>query len=373
VTGFRQFNLKEDILLGIEAMRFETPTPIQEKVIPAIMSGRDVMATAQTGTGKTAAFVLPVLNHLLIKGADMGSIAALIIVPTRELALQIDQQLEGFSYFLNVSFISVYGGGDSLGWDKQKSALTAGVEIVTATPGRLLSHINLGYIDFSDLDFLILDEVDRMLDMGFYDDIMKIVDILPSERQNLMFSATIPPNIRKLAGKILVNPVFIDIEGSKPADNAVQAVYFLREEQKLGKIMEIFTGKDITGSIVFASSKLKVKKIASELKQKGMNVRAIHSDLEQREREEVMRDFRNRKIQILVATDVISRGIDVAGLDLIINFDVPADPEDYIHRVGRTARAHSSGVALTFVSPREKRDLYKIERFLGSTIYKIPD
>ena len=373
MTAFDQFKLREEIIQGIDSMGYENPTPVQIMAIPAIIEGRDVMGCAQTGTGKTAAFILPVLNHLLVKNADISKISTLIIVPTRELALQIDQQLEGFSYFMNVSFISVYGGGDSGTWEQQKTALTTGAEIVIATPGRLLSHLNLGYVDFSHLDFLILDEADRMLDMGFFDDIIKIVDFLPKKRQNLMFSATMPPRIRKLAKDILANPFHVDIAVSKPAEGAVQGVYLLKEDQKLNKVLELFKGKDISGAIIFASSKIRVKEIYKELRALKLNVSAIHSDLEQQEREQVMRDFKNRKIQIMVATDIISRGIDVEGLDLIINFDVPRDPEDYIHRVGRTARAHKSGVALTFVTPREEKDLKKIERFLGNTIYKIPN
>ncbi len=373
MTGFDQFNLREDVIQGIDAMRYQNPTPIQIQAIPAIMEGRDIMGCAQTGTGKTAAYILPVLNHLLSKKSDISKISTLIIVPTRELALQIDQQLEGFSYFLNISFISVYGGGDSGSWEQQKTALTTGVEIVIATPGRLMSHLNLGYVDFTNLDFLILDEADRMLDMGFFDDIVKILDFLPLKRQNLMFSATMPPKIKKLARDILVNPLHINIAASKPAEGVIQAVYMLKENQKLDKISKLFTGKDISGAIIFASSKIRVKEITGKLKGLDLNVKAIHSDLEQKERETVMRDFKNRKIQILVATDIISRGIDVEGLDLVINYDVPRDPEDYIHRVGRTARAHKSGVAITFVTPRDTRDLQKIERFLGNTIYKIPD
>ena len=360
-------------MLGIDAMRYSEPTPVQIQAIPVIMQGKDVMACAQTGTGKTAAYIIPILDRLLIKNADISTISTLIIVPTRELALQISQQLEGFSYFINISFIAVYGGGDSGTWEQQKTALTSGAEIVIATPGRLLSHLNLGYINFSHLDFLILDEADRMLDMGFFDDIIKIIEVLPKKRQNLMFSATMPPRIRKLAKDILKSPVHIDIEVSRPADGAVQGVYLLQEDKKLEKVCELFKGKDISGAIIFSSSKIRVKEIAMKLKALKLNVTAIHSDLEQQERELVMRDFRNRKTQILVATDIVSRGIDIEDLELIINFDVPRDPEDYIHRIGRTARANKSGVALTFVTPREERNLKKIESFLGYEIYKIPD
>ena len=358
---------------GIEAMRFNEPTPVQIKAIPCIMEGNDVMACAQTGTGKTAAYILPLLNHLLGKSEEDKKISALIIVPTRELALQIDQQLEGFSYFINVNFISVYGGGDSLTWEQQKTALVSGVDIVIATPGRFTSHINLGYVDLSGLDFLILDEADRMLDMGFYDDIIKIIESMPKKRQNLMFSATMPARIKKLARDILVKPVHIDIEVAKPVDSALQAVYMLSEDQKLLKIMDLFQDKEVNSAIIFAASKIRVKEIAIKLKALNLNVAAIHSDLEQKEREIVMRDFRNHKTRILVATDIVARGIDIEDLELIINYDVPRDPEDYIHRIGRTARANKSGVALTFVSPRDEKDIKKIEHFLGYKIYKIPE
>ena len=372
VSEFGQFNFRDEVFQGIDAMGYDKPTPIQIQAIPAIMEGRDVLGCAQTGTGKTAAFLLPILNRLCDKDVDGHKIYTMIIVPTRELAMQIDQQLEGFGYFMNLSFISVYGGGDSSGWEQQKTALVMGAEIVIATPGRLLSHLALGYVDLSHLEYLILDEADRMLDMGFYDDIMTIIKLMPKKRQTLLFSATMPPRMRTLAKTILNNPLQIDIASSKPAEGAIQGVYMLEEQEKLNKIVELFSKDDVSGAIIFASSKLRVKEINSALKKLKLTVGAIHSDLEQKEREQVMRDFKNKKLQILVATDIISRGIDVVDLDLIINYDVPRDPEDYIHRIGRTARAEKSGVALTFVSKKDIPNLKKIERFLGNPIFKIP-
>jgi superfamily II DNA/RNA helicase len=268
--------------------------------------------------------------------------------------------------------VAVYGGNDSQAWDVQRRGLQKGADVVIATPGRLLSHINLYDIDFSHVKYFILDEADRMLDMGFYDDIMTIIKLMPKKRQTLLFSATMPPRIRTMAKTILHQPLQIDIATSKPADGAIQGVYMLEEQQKLDKIVELFSKDDISGAIIFASSKIRVKEINSALKKLKLNVAAIHSDLDQKEREQVMRDFKNRKLQILVATDIISRGIDVVDLDLIINYDVPRDPEDYIHRIGRTARAEKSGVALTFVSRKDAPNLKKIERFLGNPIFKIP-
>ncbi len=372
VSEFLQFNFRDEVYQGIDAMGYDKPTPIQVQAIPAIMEGKDVLGCAQTGTGKTAAFLLPILNRLCDKNVDGKKIYTMIIVPTRELAMQIDQQLEGFGYFMNLSFISVYGGGDSSGWEQQKTALVMGAEIVIATPGRLLSHLALGYVDLSHLEYLILDEADRMLDMGFYDDIMTIIKLMPKKRQTLLFSATMPPRMRTLAKSILNNPLQIDIATSKPVDGAIQGVYMLEEQEKLNKIVELFSKDDVSGAIIFASSKIRVKEINTALKKLKLTVGAIHSDLEQKEREQVMRDFKNKKLQILVATDIISRGIDVVDLDLIINYDVPRDPEDYIHRIGRTARAEKSGVALTFVNKKDMPNLKKIERFLGKPIFRIP-
>jgi len=368
---FREFGFKEEIYEGLDVMRFEKATPIQEQAIPVMMSGDDLIACAQTGTGKTAAYLLPVLNEMLEKKPE--GVTTLILVPTRELAIQIDQQIEGFSYFLPVSSIAVYGGNDAGLWDQQKYALVLGADMIVATPGRLIQHISMGYVNLSSLKHLILDEADRMLDMGFYDDIMQIVGALPTIRQTLLFSATMPPKIRELAKNILINPKEINIALSKPAEGVLQAAYLVYDMQKIPLINSLLEGKeDLTSIIIFSSTKLKVKEIYSTLKNKGYNVATIHSDLEQSEREAVMLDFRNRKIKILVATDIIARGIDVEGIDLIINFDVPRDAEDYVHRVGRTARAQSTGVALTFINDKEQYNFSMIEKLIEKEIFKIP-
>lgn len=370
--NFTSFNLHPNILEGIQSMGFENPTPIQEQAIPVILEGKDLIACAQTGTGKTAAFVLPILSINANQAANHNRVNTLIIVPTRELALQIDQQVEGFAYFSPIGSIAVYGGNDGSNWDRQRAALESGSELVIATPGRLIQHIQMGYVKLDTIEHLILDEADRMLDMGFYDDIMSIIKLLPKKRQTLMFSATMPPKIRQLAKTILHNPVEISLAVSKPADNILQAVYMVENEQKLELLNSLLSGKEYVQSVlVFASTKSEVKNIERKLVNSGISAKAIHSDLEQRERENVLREFRNRKIQILVATDIISRGIDIEDIDLVVNYDVPMDPEDYVHRIGRTARAQSDGVAITFVSKKQKVQFDKIEKFLNTSIFKI--
>ncbi len=370
--NFNNFNLHPDILEGINSMGFENPTPIQEQAIPVILEGKDLIACAQTGTGKTGAFVLPILSINANKTSNHSKISTLVIVPTRELALQIDQQIEGFAYFSPIGSIAVYGGNDGANWDRQRAALESGADLVIATPGRLIQHIQMGYVKLDTVEHLILDEADRMLDMGFYDDIMSIIKLIPKKRQTLMFSATMPQNIRKLAKTILHNPVEISLSVSKPAENILQAVYMLENDQKLELLDSLVKEKDYVQSVlVFASTKSEVKSIERKLIQSNIRAKAIHSDLEQREREEVLREFKNRKIQILVATDIISRGIDIEDIDLVVNYDVPNDPEDYVHRIGRTARAQSDGVAITFVNKKQKVLFDKIEKFLGTTIFKI--
>ena len=370
---FRDFNFHKDILEGISAMGYEKPTPVQEKAIPVIQQGKDLIACAQTGTGKTAAFVLPILNKLASLPVKLNYINTLVIVPTRELALQIDQQVEGFAYYSPAGSIAVYGGNDSGNWDRQRAAIESGVDFLIATPGRLIQHMQMGYVALERVEHLILDEADRMLDMGFYDDIVTIIQKLPKKRQTLMFSATMPPKIRELAKLILDNPIEINLATSKPADNILQAAYFVEDSNKLALLTSLVEGKDnIQSVLVFASTKTEVKSIEKKLIKDGVNAKAIHSDLEQAEREDVLREFRNRKIQLLVATDIISRGIDIEDIDLVLNYDVPNDPEDYIHRIGRTARAKSDGVALTFINKKQKRNFEKIEKFLKTTIYKIP-
>jgi superfamily II DNA/RNA helicase len=368
-VNFSEFNFSEEVLDGLTAMRFETATPVQEKTIPIITSGKDLIACAQTGTGKTAAYLLPILDKLVRQGHN--HINTLVLVPTRELAIQIDQQMEGFSYFLPVTSTAIYGGNDSGEWERQKNSLTTGADLVVATPGRMLQHISMGYVKFDKLEHFILDEADRMLDMGFFEDIMQIVAELPKKRQALMFSATMPPKIRELAHQILHKPEEISLSMSKPAEGILQAAYLVYDRQKIELVNLLLKGKDLSSVIVFSSTKLKVKEIAKSLAANGFNAKAIHSDLDQDERENVLRDFKNRKVQILVATDIIARGIDIEKIDLVLNFDVPRDAEDYVHRVGRTARAKTQGVALTFINDDEQRQFRNIEKLIETDIYKI--
>ncbi len=369
--NFNDFSFAPPVMEGIEAMGYEKPSPIQEQAIPLILQGSDLIACAQTGTGKTAAFLLPLIHKLVTSHETSGSIQALIIAPTRELAIQIDQQLQGFSYFANTSSIAVYGGGTGAGFDQEKKALQKGAQVIIATPGRLISHLNLGYVDFSNLKYLILDEADRMLDMGFMPDIMKILSYLPAERQSLLFSATMPEAIRRLTESILRAPQQVNLAVSKPAENVLQAAYLVYENQKIALIESLLLGKELPLVLVFASTKAGVKELESALRRKKFNVSAIHSDLEQAQRNEVMNRFRARDLQILVATDIVSRGIDVDDISLVINYNVPGDAEDYVHRVGRTARAEKSGVAITFVSEKEFGKFHRIEQFLGMQVRKL--
>ncbi|MGQ1948550.1 DEAD/DEAH box helicase [Geofilum sp. OHC36d9] len=368
---FTEFGFNAEILEGLEAMRFEDATPVQEQTIPIILQSRDLIACAQTGTGKTAAYLLPVFNQLVAGNTDVTT--TLILVPTRELAIQIDQQMQGFSYFLPVTSIAVYGGNDAGLWEMQKKALITGANVVVATPGRLLQHLSMGYVKFSSLSYLILDEADRMLDMGFHDDIMQIVKAMPSQRQTLLFSATMPPKIRDLSRKLLKpDAEEISIAMSKPAEGILQAAYLVYDTQKIPLISSLLKGKDLNSVLIFSSTKLKVKEIHKALRREGFQAEAIHSDLDQSERESVMLNFRNRKTEILVATDIIARGIDVDGIDLVVNYDVPGDAEDYVHRVGRTARAKSTGVALTLINENDMEKFATIERLIDTTVYKSP-
>ena len=340
---FDEFNLSDAVLDAISFMGFEKASPIQEKAIPEILNNNDVLAFAQTGTGKTAAFVLPVLDK--IAASNSNAINTVIIVPTRELAIQIDQQIQGFSYFTSVNSIAVYGGGDGSDFTTQSNALSQNTDIIVATPGKLISHLNTGRVKLDKLQHLVLDEADRMLDMGFYEDIQRIVSYMPKDRQTLMFSATMPSKIKKLAGEILNNPIEIQIELSKPAEGILQAAYLVFEKQKVSLMHELLKDKPEYESIlVFTSTKSKVNDIVRSLKNKKYQVNGISSDLLQKEREQVLSDFRNKRTRILVATDVISRGIDIKDIQLIINYDVPNDAEDYVHRIGRTARAKTTGV-----------------------------
>jgi superfamily II DNA/RNA helicase len=357
---------------GIDAIGFEKPTPIQEEAIPVILDGNDLIACAQTGTGKTAAYVLPLLHNILTDQTIPNEIKALIIAPTRELAMQIDQQLEGFSYFAGVSSIAVYGGGSGTDFEVERKAIKTGTGIIVATPGRLISHLNLGYVDLKSLKCLILDEADRMLDMGFLPDIQKIVSFLPHKRQTLMLSATMPKEIRALARKVMHNPKEITLEISKPPENVLQAAYFVSDDQKTSLLKKLIIGKELPSVLIFSSTKSKVKDLEREMLRMKFNVKAIHSDLDQNERRDVLRLFKNREVQILVATDIVSRGIDIENISLVINYNVPQDAEDYVHRVGRTARAEKTGVALTFVNSRETGSFKRIEQLIGNEIKKLP-
>lgn len=365
---FDEFGFEDEIMDGLDAMNFREATPVQEKAIPVIMDGKDMIACAQTGTGKTAAFILPLMNRMLLSGTGGNKVRAIIVTPTRELAQQIDLQFEGFSYFAPISTVAVSGGGDGASWEQQKRGLKLGADVVIATPGRLISHLKVSNIDFSGVEYFILDEADRMLDMGFYDDIMDICSYLPKQRQTLMFSATMPPKIRQLAKNILNDPVEVSVAVSKPNDAIHQSAYICYETQKIGIIEHIFTTPVTGKTIVFASSKIKCKEVAFALKRKKFKVAAMHSDLLQEERDRVMLDFKNNKIEILVATDIVARGIDIDQIELVINYDVPRDPEDYIHRIGRTARANAQGAAITFVSEKDQDKFARIEKFLGYEI-----
>jgi ATP-dependent RNA helicase RhlE len=369
---FTELPLTDSLLEGLDAMNFKETTPIQEQAIPILLKKKDVIACAQTGTGKTAAFLLPLLNNLQTDDHDQNKVNAIIMAPTRELAQQIDQMMEGFSYYTPFSSVAVYGGNDGEAWDVQKKGLLNGADVVISTPGRLLSHINLYNIDFSEVKYFILDEADRMLDMGFYDDIMKIVKLLPKDRQTVMFSATMPPKIQQMAKTILRNPEEITISVAKPPESIIQSSYICYESQKMEILKLLFKNKKPHKVILFSGKKQKVKEIAKTLQKMDLSVGEMHSDLDQSQREHVMREFKNERIDILVATDIVSRGIDIDDITLVINFDVPYDVEDYVHRIGRTARAGDSGMAITFVSPEDQHLFEKIEQFLQKKIYRIP-
>ncbi len=371
---FEEFDLAPQIIEAISYMGFETASPIQEKAIPVAIKGKDVLAVAQTGTGKTAAFTLPVLHNILqnkIKGTS-----TLIITPTREIALQIDRQIQGFSYFLGINSLAIYGGGDADEWEQQKKALRDGVEVIVATPGKLLSHLGMNYAKTDKIQHLILDEADRMLDMGFLDDIKKIISKIPKKRQTLMFSATMPPKIEGLAKQILNEPEFISIAISKPAESVFQGVYLTYENQKTPLINHLISDQEEYKSIlVFTSTKKKVNDIVRGLRNKNYRVEAISSDFEQSKREEIMTDFRANKIRVLVATDVISRGVDIPQIDLVFNYDAPGNAEEYVHRIGRTGRAGAEGVALTLINELDMEKFDAIEKLIEKKVYRaqMPD
>lgn len=366
---FTDFNFDSELLEGIEASGYETATPVQEKVIPPILEGRDIIASAQTGTGKTAAFLLPILSRL-IKHRIEGQISALIIVPTRELAIQIGQHLEGLSYFTNISSISVFGGNDGGNFATEKQALRMGADVVVCTPGRMIAHLNMGYVALKQLQFLVLDEADRMLDMGFNEDIMKIISFVPQKRQTLLFSATMPEKILRLAKTILKNPVEINIAISRPPDKIVQQAYVIYEPQKFEMVKHLLKAIPYKSALIFCSRKQSVKQLARELHRSKFDIGEMHSDLEQASREDIMNKFAGGRLPILVATDILSRGIDIDTIDLVINYDVPHDGEDYVHRIGRTARAEADGTAVTLVTEKEQNRFAAIEELLGKPVQK---
>ncbi len=367
---FKDFGFDDRLMEGIDAAGYEDATPVQEQVIPHILSGKDIIASAQTGTGKTAAFLLPLIHKIISSEHDPHTINALVIVPTRELAIQIAQHLEGFSYFASIGSIAVYGGGDGNAFVQEKKALSMGADIVVCTPGKMMAHIKMGYVKLDGLKYLVLDEADRMLDMGFIDDIMFIIKHLPAKRQNLLFSATMPPKIRELAKRILHQPVEVNISISKPPEKIIQQAFIVYDTQKIPLVLHLLKEKKDTSTLVFCSSKLSVKQLTRELKRNRINADEIHSDLEQDMREEVLSKFRSRRLPVLVATDILSRGIDIDNIDLVINYDVPHDGEDYVHRIGRTARAEADGTAYTLVSVKEQRKLGAIEKLLGHPVPK---
>lgn len=367
---FHDFNFEEQILEGVLSMGYKQPTPIQEMAIPVIMEGNDLIACAQTGTGKTGAFLLPVLDH--IAKTHQHHTTALVLTPTRELAQQIDQQVEGLAYFAGISSLAVFGGGDGIVYEQQRRGIQNNVNIIIATPGRLIAHLTSGVLKLNQIQHLILDEADRMLDMGFYDDIMRIIGYLPKKRQTLMFSATMPPRIRTLAKSVLHNPQQINIALSQPATGIDQQVYQVADSQKTSLVKMLLKNGNYTSIIIFSSTKEKVKAVYKELKKADFKIAAFHSDLEQAEREDILRDFKNKSLPIIIGTDALSRGIDVEGIDLVLNYDVPPDPEDYIHRIGRTARAATTGTAITLVNERDARRFKSIEKLIDRTIDQKP-
>ena len=369
---FEELPLEEEVLDGLWSMNFRDCTPVQEQAIPLLLEGKDLIACAQTGTGKTAAYLLPILNNLIKSEHPEDAINAIIMVPTRELAQQIDQQVAGFAYFLPVSSVAVYGGSDGIVWEQQKKGLQAGVDIVIATPGRLLSYLKLGLIDISRVQYFILDEADRMLDMGFFDDIMQVVNELPRRRQTMLFSATMPPKIREMAKTIMDQPAEIRLAVSKPNDKILQSAYICYERQKAYIVKSLFEDTLPDKAIIFASSKIKVKEVTRTLRGMHLPVAEMHSDLDQSERDSTMQAFKTGKVNILVATDIVSRGIDIEDISVVINYDMPHDPEDYVHRIGRTARASADGLSISFVSEDEQDIFDRIEKFLGKKVYRLP-
>ena len=367
---FKDFNFNPDLYEGLSAMGFRNATPIQEQAIPLILADKDLIACAQTGTGKTGAYLLAVMNKISLQENRHNN--TLILAPTRELAQQIDLQVEALSYFTNISSLTVYGGGDGIAYEQQKRSMREGVDIIIATPGRLISHLSSGLLKLDQLQHLILDEADRMLDMGFYDDIMKIISFLPEKRQTILFSATMPPKIRTLAAKLLHKPEQVSIAISQPAAGINQQAYFIHDSQKVKLLTEIMNPEIYPSVLIFASTKEKVKNLGKVLRGLRFKAEAFHSDLDQKEREAILSEFKNKRVPVLIGTDVLSRGIDVEGISLVINFDVPHDPEDYVHRIGRTARAATTGTAITLVNDKDKRKFANIEKLIDKAINRIP-
>lgn len=369
IDDFYDFGLEPNVLDGLDAMGFRHPSPVQAKAIPHILNGDDVIACAQTGTGKTAAFVLPILSELASGEYPEDYVNAVVMAPTRELAQQIDRQIDAFSYFVGVSAVPIYGGTGGIEWEQQKRALRMGADIIIATPGRLISHINLNTVDLSRVSFFVLDEADRMLDMGFYDDIVEVYKLLPKDVQTIMFSATMPEKIRRLAKDITKNAIEVNIAISRPPESIDQSVYFCNEDDKLALLIDIFKQRQPSKAIAFFASKDRVKQAYRLLRSNGFEVSQMHSDLTQEERDEVMHQFKNGHTHIIVATDILSRGIDVDDIQLIVNYDVPSDPEDYVHRIGRTSRGTKlGGAAVTLVNNRDQVKFIDIEKFLGYRI-----
>ena len=365
---FHEFNLHDDLLAGIDAMNYQQATPIQEQAIPKILDGKDLIACAQTGTGKTAAYLLPLLDK--ISHARHGTTSTLVLVPTRELATQIDEQVTGFGYFVEASSIAIYGGGKSEGWEQQKRALTSGADIIVATPGRLIAHMQMGYVKFEDLKYLVLDEADKMMDMGFSDDILNIVRQLPKERQTLLFSATMPSKIRDFSKQILQEPEEIRLAVSKPAAGIDQQFYMAFDRQKIYLLEHIIKTQDVQSMVLFTSQKAAVGGIVRAINKLGYVAQGISSDRTQEEREQIMREFKNKQFPILVATDVLSRGIDIDSLSHVVNYDIPRAAEDYVHRIGRTARAATKGTAITFIADQDQDRVLKIEKLIEREVEK---
>lgn len=369
---FDQLLHSDDLLDALWDMHFDDATPIQEAAIPVVLEGRDLLACAQTGTGKTAAYLLPVIERLVEDGYPQDSVNCVVMAPTRELAQQIDRQMQGFSYFLPVTSMAIYGGTDGFTYEQQRKGLKAGADVVIATPGRLLAHLSMGYVDLSKVSFFILDEADRMLDMGFLDDIMQIIGHLPKERQTLLFSATMPPKIQQLASNILNNPAEVKLAVSKPAEKIHQMAYVCYDTQKIPILKKLFKQTPPQRVVIFSSSKLKVKELTRAIRQLGIKVAEMHSDLDQPSRDEVMVKFKAGKVNVVVATDILARGIDINNIETVINFDVPHEAEDYVHRIGRTARAEKEGEAITFINEKEIGKFKMIERLLEKEVEKMP-